>query len=319
MTAWRSKFARLILAAGMLLLALDCCGTPPPTENELKQVIDREGYDRLLDWFEREGEATGEIRSVSQSNYYLDFLDEENGRLPLKRRKGVNVRLRMKENAAIFTVKDGEPIDVESLALLGLKTLLQQAVVERPEYQCLLVGGVQTASSILEGMLSLLSEDVKFKECTDPPPSSVLKGILEGGLVSARGDTVFPQSKQLVEVGRNETLRLKIPVNLGGVAVVLELDRTRFPKGFVAYEIEVEIERPEDQHRIEDGLTELLHRLNIRGIPSAAIGKTTTTLLILYGKRETVKGLEEHGLIHRQPAGVKTSQLSLYAHKRRAA
>ena len=147
MTSWRSKCTGLILAAGMLLLASGCCGTPP-TENELKLIIDREGYERIRDWFEREGGATGEVLCASQSNYYFDFLDEENGRLLLKRRKGVNCRLRTKEQAAIFTVKDGEPIDVESLTLLQLKTLLElsarNSMAKKPEYQCSLADGVET-------------------------------------------------------------------------------------------------------------------------------------------------------------------------------
>ena len=198
MTAWRSKHAGLILAAGMLLQASGCCCVAPKSqrqrtdnqENELKLIIDRDGYDRLRDWFEREGGATGEVLSASQSNYYFDFLDEENGRLLLKR-KGVNCRLRTKEQAAIFTVKVGEPIDVEALTLLELKTLLELAALDslakKPEYQCSLAGGVETARSILAGTLQFLSDDVNYEECTDPSPSSILTRVLDSGLVTTGG------------------------------------------------------------------------------------------------------------------------------------
>lgn len=268
----------------------------PPLEAELSLILSKRDYEAIRSHFEAGAEAAP-LATASQRNHYYDCTGERYGEF-LLRRNGIGCRVRVKGDEAILTVKIGQPLEFDASFLDAMERSPSGTFQTREEHECSLTGGSQTASEIRAGTFGIFSDRVECdgRASDSRHPARVVEDLLREGLKAKDGQTVYPRPQEIGRVGGNETLRSKIPTTFDGVEVVLELDKTTYPKGYVGHELEVEVQNSEERMTVRKGLFDLLKTLDIP-VKAGLLGKTTITFFILKGDPGLIERLREGGWI----------------------
>lgn len=296
---WRpERIPRSILALALWTCSISGAAQAPQglevnEETEFKLLLTEEGYKSLRRHFDMSGPADTQV----QRNYYFDTEGPEAHRFCLKK-NGVSVRLRTLGNLATLTVKIRDRDPSSELA----PSRDPHALSTRVEYECSSEAGPATVRRIVSGELSLFDACEPWGRTEKSPahPLAVLDARLSRPFHAEDGEAVSLRKKDLVLVGQNETLRSTVRTNLGGVPVLVELDRTLFPGDYVGYELEAEVEDAEGLAFVERDLRRLFLGLHLPYKPSQA-GKTSITCMLLEKDPEVLGELLQYGSI--QPAG----------------
>lgn len=290
----RSSTIRQATLCVLVLVATPCSARPqtkaPSEENELKLVLTEDGYHALLHHFQKKGSAA----PVDQKNYYFD-IQAGDAKDFLVKRNGINIRVRRRGKAALLTVKVGDP-DPSLLPKTGLQ--LADALRTRAEYECVNDQGAFAMAEITSGKVSLFAACRRWPKTpkSSEHPVSVLEKAFTGGFVTTAGEKIFPEKKNLVCVATNRTTRSAIATTLGGTDVVIELDKTLFPRDYLGFNFDVEVEKVGAEAAVEAELKGLFSILAIPYKPSQA-GKTRITFLIVGKNISALEDLLSYGSI----------------------
>ncbi len=288
--AIRSAF---FLALAVLLPACSTFSRPsrPSEENEFKLVLRAADHDTLLKHFQ----AKGAVETAAQENFYFDTRGGRHERFLLKR-NGINVRLRTKGETVIMTVK----VNCANLDLdLATGERITDNLRTLQEFECFREGGFTEAQQIRSGGIDLFTvcRDWAMTDKSTNHPVAVLEKLLARGLLTSSEEKVFLEKEAITCVGQNKTIRSSIPATLGGVDVLIELDKTYFPTNHVGYVFDVEVEETEAEESAKADLKHLFSDLHLPYKPAQA-GKQAITFFILEEDPEKLAEMKDYGTIY---------------------
>lgn len=242
---------------------------PRSNENEIKLTLDRENFHKVLSLLTKAATA-------KQRNNYLDTEAFD------LRTAGLSLRIREKyKSPAILTLK----IDLPRHKTEG-------ALFSRGEYECQITDNA-LVSDLVAARAS--AEELSTKNChslgqgQNHPITQLAKHL------KIKADQVsLSQIKSRVQ---NETQRTSSTVVIDGHAYSFELDRTAYPRGFVGYELEVELGG--EPSKIDHDKRKILDFLIAQSVlfQPSKYSKAELTHLMAFGEKDVRDSLVYSGMI----------------------
>lgn len=261
------KFLNVLNIGWITMTACTHLGNTPskPLEKEVKISLTSTQYKQLLtthsNWHQQ-----------VQNNYYFDVPSPKGYQLQLK---GLSLRIRLKKNKAIFTLK--HHTDPKN----------EKDYFERVELECDL-RDYALAEKIATGEVPFeaLSDQSCIENQGTQSPFQYITQVLS-----------LSEQLNIQPVAHSQTLRNTSQVKLANQVVEFELDHTAFSKDFYSYELEVELHGSEESINKQVKALELnLAKQGIQAKKSES-AKSELALIVASNQRAKLNQLLEQGAL----------------------